>query len=477
MQVLTQHISLKIIDILQNPILKVGQTSISLASLLQLIFSFVIVIVFCNILYNLIKNKLLNNFAIDESARETIATIVVYILGSLGFLVVLESTGFNLASLTVLAGGLGIGIGFGVQNITANFLSGLTLLLERSVKVGDIIELWISEEFKTIQGQVKKITLRSTIIQTVEGSSLIIPNSDLVQKPILNCTYNSHSIQITIPIKVNYGSDPLIITDILLDSAYKEELVIKDNLPEVIFNGFTNGYLDFELRVWINHINEKYRAISALNFTLEYNLRRQGIYFASHSYLDGNKEKTFSLYSQYNQFERQQSKSSLRHLLRQVTYFKKLNDLDLRKLIEIGYHLRIKESEILFKENDPGDAFYIILSGKVEVFVSKINKHLATLKKANFFGELALMLGIPRTATVRALEDTTLFVINNQAFEKFLKSNPLVAEEIVCELVKCQEELTYRQQQLRKMGLIDELEVDINPVVWVRKRLKKVFNL
>ena len=67
---------------------------------------------------------------------------------------------------------------------------------------------------------------------------------------------------------------------------------------------------------------------------------------------------------------------------------------------------------------------------------------LATLKKANFFGELALMLGIPRTATVRALEDTTLFVINNQAFEKFLKSNPLVAEEIVCELVKCQEELT-----------------------------------
>ena len=154
-----------------------------------------------------------------------------------------------------------------------------------------------------------------------------------------------------------------------------------------------------------------------------------------------------------------------------------MNDLDLRKLIEIGYHLRIKESEILFKENDPGDAFYIILSGKVEVFVSKINKHLATLKKANFFGELALMLGIPRTATVRALEDTTLFVINNQAFEKFLKSNPLVAEEIVCELVKCQEELTYRQQQLRKMGLIDELEVDINPVVWVRKRLKKVFNL
>ena len=88
-----------------------------------------------------------------------------------------------------------------------------------------------------------------------------------------------------------------------------------------------------------------------------------------------------------------------------------------------------------------------------------------------------MILAIPRTATVRALEDTTLFAINNQAFENFLKSNPFVAEEIVSELEKHQEELTYRQQQLRKMGLIDELEDDINPVVWVRKRLKKVFNL
>ncbi len=474
MKLFIKKISLEFSQILQNPVLNIGQTSISLASLLQLIFSFVIVIIICRIFDNLLKNKILVNFGIDEGNREALSTIFTYIFGTLGFLIVLESTGFNLASLAVLAGGLGIGLGFGIQNITANFLSGLTLLIERSVKVGDIIELWISEEFKTLQGKVKKITLRSTIIQTIEGSSLIIPNSELVQKPILNCTYNNTDIQICIPIKIDYGNDPLVITEVLLDSAYMEPLVIVDNPPKVIFNGFANGYLDFELRLWINQINDKNHVKSILNYTIEYNLRRQGIYFASNKH---NKANSFSLYSQYNKFETQQKKLSLRTLLRQVTYFQNFNDLDLRKLIEIGYRRQIKASQILFHENDPGDAFYIILSGKVEVFVEKINKHLTTLGKAQFFGELALMLAIPRTATVRALEDTTLFVISNQAFEQFLKGNVELAEDIVNELAKHQEELTSRQQQLREMGLIDESEDDVNPVVWVRKRIKKVFNL
>ncbi len=474
MKIFIKKILLEISKILQNPVLKIGQTTISLESLLQLIFSFVIVIIICRIIDNLLKNKILVNFGIDEGNREALATIFTYIFGTLGFLIILESTGFNLASLAVLAGGLGIGLGFGIQNITANFLSGLTLLIERSVKVGDVVELWISEEFKTLQGKVKKITLRATIIQTLDGSNLIIPNSELVQKPILNCTYNNTNVQICIPIRIEYGHDPLVITETLLESAYMEPLVIIDNPPKVIFNGFAHGYLDFELRVWIDQINDKNHVISLLNYTIEYNLRRQGIYFVSNKY---NNDRTFALYSQYNKIQTQHKKNSLTTLLKQVIYFQNFNDLDLRKLIEIGHRRQIKESEILFHENEPGDAFYLILSGKVEVFVAKINKHLTTLGKAQFFGELALMLAIPRTATVRALEDTTLFVINNQSFEQLLKGNSQLAEEIINELGKHQEELSSRQQQLRKMGLIDESEDDANLVNWVRKRLKNVFNL
>lgn len=449
-----------------------GQTSLPLESILQLMVSFILVIIISRFINNFLKNQLLVRFGIDEGNREALSSIITYITGSLGLVVILESTGFNLASLAVLAGGLGIGIGFGIQNITENFLSGLTLLIERSVKVGDFIELWVSEEFKTLQGTVKKISLRSTIVQTSEGACLVMPNSNLVQKPILNWKYDNSNNQIIIPVKVDYGSDPLAVTEALLNSAYLEALVLKEPSPKVIFNALSDGMLEFELRIWVNNVEKRTDVRSSLNFIIEYNLRQYGI-LLSHLQAENNQMP----YKQEDLQEKNILPLSLRVLLRQVTYFHNFTDIELRQLIESGYRQRLSTSTILFRENDPGDAFYIILSGSVEVFVEKINKHLTTLKAGQFFGELALMLAIPRTATVRTLEDTNVFVINNKGFEKLLKSQPNLAEEIVQELGKHQEELVTRQKQLREMGLVDATEDDTNPVVWVRNRLKKVFSL
>ena len=161
----------------------------------------------------------------------------------------------------------------------------------------------------------------------------------------------------------------------------------------------------------------------------------------------------------------------------EVTYFKNFTDVELRKLIEVGYRKRIKPLDFLFHEGDPGDAFYIILSGSVEVFVEKINKNLTTLKAGKFFGELALILGIPRTASVRAIEDTILFAINKKGFEKILHENPELAEVILQEFGKHKEELFERQSELRTLGLVDIEEDDKNIIVWVRSRFKNLFNL
>lgn len=467
-----QNLFTEISDTLHNVEVKIGQNTISLDLILHLIISVIVVLIFSHFLYKFLRNRLLVKFGIDEGNRDALASIVTYITGALGFILVLDSTGFNLASLAVLAGGLGIGLGFALQNITENFLSGLTLLLERSVKVGDFVELWISEEFKTLQGTVRKISLRSTIIQTNDGTSLIMPNSSLVQKPIINWKYQQNKNQIIIPVKVHGSSDPLVVTEALLNSAYMEQLVIKEPPPKVIFNGFVDGSLEFELRVWIYQIDKKIDIKSSLNFIIQYNLRSSGV-----SLPCLQKESDPHLLPSNQQSNDKYQPLSLRVLLRQVTYFKNFNDIELRQLIEIGYRQRLRTSEILFRENEPGDAFYIILAGSIEVFVEKINKHLSTLQTGQFFGELALMLAIPRTATVRALEDTNLFVINNKGFEKLLKKHPDLAEEIVQELGKHQEELASRQQQLRQLGLVDAAEDDNNPVVWVRNRLKTVFNL
>ncbi|MCT7951059.1 mechanosensitive ion channel [Ancylothrix sp. C2] len=464
---------------------KIAGAELTISSIFQIILWLTLLILFTRILKKFLKSRLLVKFKIDEGNREALSTIISYAFAVLGFILILQTTGFNLASIAVIAGGLGVGIGFGLQNITNNFVSGLTLLVERTVKVGDFVE------FDGLSGYVKEIAIRATIIRTLDGSDVVVPNSKLVENKLVNWSLESYTGRIHIPIGVAYESDPLLVTEILLKSAYMESAVLSDPAPKVIFNGFGDNALHFDLQVWINRIDQKIPVTSSINFIVEYNLRQQGINipFPQRDLWLRNPEvlnfgrRQREVPQELAEVHHRPIPSpavkplALRDLLRQVTYFQNLTDLELRQLIEIGYRKRLLASEILFHEGDPGNAFYIILSGSVEVYVEKINKHLTNLTAGKFFGELALMLGIPRTATVRAKEETILFVITNKGFEKLLRENPELSEVMVQELGKHQEELAQRQQQLREMGLVNAAEDDKNLRVWVRKRLKNLFSL
>ncbi|AFZ16110.1 mechanosensitive ion channel domain-containing protein [Allocoleopsis franciscana] len=480
-----QEIFTRIYHIVASPLFKLGDTPVSIGSIFQLILSLLFVFFITRACKNFLKHRLLIRLNIDEGNREAIATIISYSFGTLGLIVVLQTTGFNLASLAVLVGGLGVGIGLGLQDATKNFVSGLTLLLERKLKVGDFVEL------NSLSGFIREISIRSTLIRTRDGAYVVVPNSKLAEDRIVNWSYDGFKSRIKVPVGVSYNSDPVVVTEILLKSAYMEKAVFHEPTPEVIFKGFMDSCLGFELWVWVNRIDREPQIKSSLNFIIEYNLRQQGItipfpqmdlwfrnaeVFSPSPISRSNGHDTPQMVQQ--ELPKQLSKPlAIRDLLRQVTYFHNFTDLELRQLIEIGYRKRLGESRILFREGDPGDAFYIILSGSIEVFVEKLDKRLTTLETGNFFGELSLMLGIPRTASVRALEDTILFVINNKGFEKLLHEQPELAEIIIEELGKHQEELAERQQQLRAMGLVDAAEDDKNPVAWVRKRLNNLFSL
>lgn len=146
------------------------------------------------------------------------------------------------------------------------------------------------------------------------------------------------------------------------------------------------------------------------------------------------------------------------------------------KLIDIGYRKRLKAGDVLYREGDPRDAFYIILFGSVEYYVEKLNQTPTVLNRGEFVGELSLMLGLRRTVTVRAREETTLFAINKDGFATLLKEQPHLYELIVVELGKAQKELSQQQKQLQELGLLNYRELDKNPVVWVRYQLEKLFN-
>lgn len=469
-----------------NASLKIGETAISLKDIFQIVITLVLVFFFCRFLKNFLKTKILTKFGIDEGNREAISTLVSYGVGTFGLIVVLQASGLKLDSLAVIVGGLGVGIGFGLQNTAKDFISGFTLLLERKIKVGDFVEL------DGLSGYIKEVALRSTLIRTRDGGDVVVPNGHLIDKQILNWTLDSYVARIEVPVKVAYGSDPLLVTETLLNAAYLEPAVIAEPPPKVMFLGFGDYALNFELWVWVNRIDLDPHIRSSLNFNIEYNFRISGltIPFPQHevlvknsssfewSYNSNHGKNAIATQLALTQIKIHPSQvMSLRKLLQQVAYFANFSELQLRQLIEVGFRRRLAKSDILFRENDPGDAFYIVLSGSVEVFVEKLNKQLAILPAGKFFGELALMLGIPRTASVRALEDTMLFVINRTGFQKLLQDNSEVYASIVRELEKCQSELTQRREELCRLGLIENDEKDANAIAWMRNRLKSLFSL
>ncbi|HBE19454.1 MAG TPA: mechanosensitive ion channel protein MscS [Cyanobacteria bacterium UBA11149] len=472
-----------------------GGTPISISSIIELIFSLFLVIFIARILSNLLKQRVLTKLGVDEGNREAIAVIVRYFSIIIGIIIVLQGIGFNLTSLAVVAGGLGVGIGFGIQDLTTNFVSGLTLLLDRPVKVGDYVEL------EGLSGTVKEVSIRSTIIKTNDDSSVIVPNSNMISSKIVNWSYDNSILCLRIPVEVADNSDPLLVTETLLNTAYSEPAVLHEPNPKVLFSEFGDNCFKFKLLVWINRPKEQEYIKSSLNFAIEYNFRQQGIAFpANPTDLWLRNPEVLGPIFQENGLKSLADEDwraliypveetlapvtlpvsdqlSLRDALHKVKYFENFSDLELRQLIEAGYRQKLQPSQMLFRENDPGDAFYIILSGSVEVFVEKINKHLTNLTAGQFLGELSLMLGIPRTASVRALENTTLFAINKNGFQKILKEQPELSEQIIQELSRNQEELSQRQKQLRALGLVDDTEDDQNPVDWVRKRLQNLFSL
>ncbi|MHC1744771.1 MAG: mechanosensitive ion channel domain-containing protein [Syntrophobacteraceae bacterium] len=196
----------------------------------------------------------------DIGIQYTISTILQYVILVLGILMALNVLGFPLANLALVMGALGVGIGLGLQNIVSNFFSGLVLLIERPIKVGDM--LVIDGQF----GEVKEIRIRSTVFQIFDKSVLIIPNSELTASKILNWThYGRGSSRITLKIGVGYGSDIGLVTRLLHDVCEANGRVLKEPQPQVLFVAYGESALDFSVLAHVATPEDRTPAIHELN--------------------------------------------------------------------------------------------------------------------------------------------------------------------------------------------------------------------
>ncbi len=479
---LIQDIIQFIYKILTAPI-QIGEISISLSLILKIIIALILIFFIAQYLSNWLRDRLLVRLGLGEGSREAIATIFRYFTITVGFICVPQAAGLDLRSLTFLAGGLGIGIGFGFQGLAQNFVSGLILLLEQPIKVGDYVEV------DNLEGTIRKIALRSTVIVTNDEISIIVPNSNLVNNRIVNWSHGNPNSRIHIPVRVAYGSDPVLVTELLLSSARRDRRVLSHPTPQVWLSRFGESAIHFELLVWVNQPRARLPIQSALNYII------QNALYQHHIRIPVNQQdlwirnpedlkvafteiKTRTVAESSVDSDSYSAENiSLRDLLRQVTYFDNFSDLQLLNLIEIGYQETFLADQFIFHEDDPGDAFHIILSGSVAILSEKTNKHIRDLYAGDFFGELALILGIPRSAGVKALEKTILFVVSRDVFQRFLSTHPRLADQIAEKLVEREQELIQRQQMLRDLGIISSEDMHKNPLIWIRKRIKTLFEI
>ncbi len=204
---------------------------------------------------------------LDRGARISIGRLIHYALVLVGFIFALSALGFDLKNITILGGALGVGIGFGLQTIVNNFVCGLIMLFERPVKVGDSIEL------NGQNGKIKKVGLRSTVVQTYDNSEIVVPNSDLITNQVTNWTLAERRMRFRLPVGVAYGSDVQLVIDTLLQCAADNDLVLKYPAPKVLFRNFGGSSLDFELRAWVADFDSRLQAISDLHREIDRRFR------------------------------------------------------------------------------------------------------------------------------------------------------------------------------------------------------------
>ena len=190
------------------------------------------------------QHRVLPRMSLEPGQQYALARAVGYTIFLIGLMVGLQSAGVNLNSLLVLGGTLGIGLGFGLQNIANNFVSGLILLAEQPIRVGDRVEVGGTS------GDVVRIGGRRTWVRTNENVVIIVPNSEFVSNRVTNWTLNDTQARFSVPVGVGYGSDPEKVRTILLDVAHQHADVLTTPAADVLCTGIGGNALNFELRVW-----------------------------------------------------------------------------------------------------------------------------------------------------------------------------------------------------------------------------------
>jgi small-conductance mechanosensitive channel len=251
--------------------LRLGDATISPVDFLTFALVFAGVYTVTRLFQSILRKSVLPNTSLDSGARNAVASFVGYAGFAMAAIAAVSAAGLDLSSLAIVAGALSVGIGFGLQNVVNNFVSGIILLVERPIKVGD----WIN--VNGTHGTVKKISVRATEIETFDRASLIVPNGDLISSPVMNMTHGNNVGRVIVPVGVAYGSDVQKVQALLTEVSTSHAAVLRYPAPQVLFLAFGADSLNFEIRGILRDIGQILPVTSHWHFEIERRFREAGI--------------------------------------------------------------------------------------------------------------------------------------------------------------------------------------------------------
>ncbi len=250
---------------------EVGSVTISITDIVTSLVVFALVLGITRVLQRALADRVLPETHLAIGVQHSLAAGFGYVGIILAITLTLSTLGIDLSNIALIAGALSVGIGFGLQNVVNNFVSGLILLIERPIQVGDWVVVGANE------GRVKRISVRATEIETFQRASVIVPNAELLSNSVTNWTHKNSMGRVDIPVGVAYGSDTEKVRDILLECAKECDEVLGFPEPFVLFMDFGNSSLDFELRCFVGEIIRRLRVATEIRFMIDRRFREEGI--------------------------------------------------------------------------------------------------------------------------------------------------------------------------------------------------------
>ncbi|MCP4004391.1 MAG: mechanosensitive ion channel [bacterium] len=250
--------TVRAVDVALTTRFGLGEIQVSLGDLLVFAITIALALFISRALRMLLDEDVLPRVSLPRGVGYATSATVQYAVAMLGFLVAMSAAGIDMDRFAIVAGAFGVGLGFGLQNVVNNFVSGIILLFERPVQVGDTVET------EGVLGEVRRIGIRSSTIRTWQGAEVIVPNSSLIAERVVNWTMSDRQRRIDLSVGVAYGTDPERVLEILDQIAAEHDEILDDPKPISLFRGFGDSSLDFELRAWTPRFENFNRVFSEL---------------------------------------------------------------------------------------------------------------------------------------------------------------------------------------------------------------------